>query len=69
MTVINRVPEVVFKTRVRDESVDGPNVTLNVNDVGADEQLVAWAMDKTIGVRPNNAGRVLMQFHGFVDIV
>ena len=25
MTVINRVPEVVFKTRVRDESVEGPN--------------------------------------------
>ena len=25
MTVLNRVPDVVFKTRVRDESVDGPN--------------------------------------------
>ena len=25
MTAIDRVPEVVFKTRVRDESVDGPN--------------------------------------------
>lgn len=25
MTTINRVPEVVFKTRVRDESVEGPN--------------------------------------------
>ena len=25
MTVIDRVPEVTFKTRVRDESVPGPN--------------------------------------------
>ena len=25
MTIINRVPDVVFKTRVRDESVEGPN--------------------------------------------
>ncbi len=25
MAVIERVPEVVFKTRVRDESVPGPN--------------------------------------------
>ena len=25
MSVINRVPDVTFKTRVRDESVDGPN--------------------------------------------
>ena len=25
MTTINRVPDVVFKTRVRDESVEGPN--------------------------------------------
>ena len=51
------------------ECVDGPNIAFNVDDVGADEQLVAWAMDKTIGIRPNNAGRVLMQLHGLIDIV
>ena len=48
---------------------DRPNVAFNVDDVGADEKLVAWAVDKTIGISPNNTGRVLMQFHGFVDIV
>ena len=48
MTVIDRVPDVVFKTRVRDESVAGPNPfrwqDLSTNDIFAGKKVVVFSL-------------------------
>ncbi|HEY9648445.1 MAG TPA: peroxiredoxin [Chroococcidiopsis sp.] len=48
MTVITRVPDVVFKTRVRDESVEGPNPyrwqDLTTKEIFAGKKVVLFAL-------------------------
>ena len=48
MTVITHVPNVVFKTRVRDESIDGPNPyrwqDLTTDDIFAGKKIVLFAL-------------------------
>ena len=48
MSVINRVPEVTFKTRVRDESVEGPNPfrwqDRTTHDIFAGKKVVVFSL-------------------------
>ncbi len=48
MTVITRVPDVVFKTRVRDESIEGPNPyrwqDLTTQEIFAGKKVVLFAL-------------------------